>query len=429
MSGAATLTARLPATIHAAPRALRGLDRDRTATVFVAVAYLVLSKPDVLAFQHLLPAAVVLALAALHLVAGTARGITAVRLPTAVLILAGWLALTNLWTEDHVGSTLQTASTLLVVLVAVIVGSACSVRAVIGGVMWGGVLVLLLCLAVAAVSPSTGLMPAGYQGGALRGIYIHRNITAEVLAPAFAAALVHPFAGRHPRGRRLATLLVLLGGIVLTRSSTALSSVAVMIALTVVLAVVRRVPARHRFAALITAIAGTVGLGSVLVLNASSVFAILGRDSTLTGRTAIWAAAQQLIAARPIGGYGWGGAWDDGDFVRLYISRLATWDVPSAHNGYLDALVQAGAVGLVAFLLVAGLVVVRAVRRLLQEGMSSLAVFAPLLVAGLLVYNVGEANLVSLLSVFLLVTTLTLLTTVLRRSRALVPEPPGARAA
>jgi O-antigen ligase len=169
--------------------------------------------------------------------------------------------------------------------------------------------------------------------------------------------------------------------------------------------------------ALLSATAGVAALGAILVANASQVFAVLGRDSTLTGRTQIWRAAQQLIAERPIGGYGWGGAWDDGDFVRLYISQRATWDVPSAHNGYLDALIQAGVPGLVAFLLLAALVVVRGVRVLLLQGRSPLVVFAPVLVTGLIVYNVGEANLVSLLSVFLLVMTLTLLTTVLRRSR------------
>lgn len=64
----------------------------------------------------------------------------------------------------------------------------------------------------------------------------------------------------------------------------------------------------------------------------------LGRDTTLTGRTDIWAGLVPVAMQHPVLGAGFGGFWTD-ETVRLYI-------VNEAHNGYLDVLLETGVIGL-----------------------------------------------------------------------------------
>ena len=73
---------------------------------------------------------------------------------------------------------------------------------------------------------------------------------------------------------------------------------------------------------------------------------ILYGDSTLTGRTIIWAFAQYEIGRRPIAGWGYQSFWlvpgsptvtDAPGWVKM---------MPNAHNGYYDTMLETGYVGL-----------------------------------------------------------------------------------
>jgi len=75
-------------------------------------------------------------------------------------------------------------------------------------------------------------------------------------------------------------------------------------------------------------------------LGGSSVAGItssLGRDSTLTGRTEVWADVLPARGQQPLLGYGLGSFWTD--------ARRKLYDIPTAHNGYLDILLELGEVG------------------------------------------------------------------------------------
>ena len=66
---------------------------------------------------------------------------------------------------------------------------------------------------------------------------------------------------------------------------------------------------------------------------------LLGRDTDLTGRAAIWAKLMPSVVEKSLLGHGFGGFWTDKsvEFIR----------VNEAHNGYLDIVLHTGAVGLV----------------------------------------------------------------------------------
>jgi len=56
-------------------------------------------------------------------------------------------------------------------------------------------------------------------------------------------------------------------------------------------------------------------------------------------------------------GYGYNGFWTDDSRAVQYIWAMITWKAPSAHNGYLDIVLQIGLVGLALYLWIWGKVI------------------------------------------------------------------------
>jgi O-antigen ligase len=117
--------------------------------------------------------------------------------------------------------------------------------------------------------------------------------------------------------------------------------------------------------------------------NVGSFTASLGRDSTLTGRTEVWADVLPAREQQPVLGYGLGSFWTD--------ARRKSYDIPTAHNGYLDILLELGEVGLAVYAVLL-LSFARRLHRALPHDYewSSLAIC--FLLMGL-VYNISESAL------------------------------------
>jgi O-antigen ligase len=69
-------------------------------------------------------------------------------------------------------------------------------------------------------------------------------------------------------------------------------------------------------------------------------FELTGKDATFTGRTAIWKILLDMIAQRPMTGYG-PGMSERPEFMEQIQGRLS-WDAKGSHNSYLDLLVNYG---------------------------------------------------------------------------------------
>jgi exopolysaccharide production protein ExoQ len=127
---------------------------------------------------------------------------------------------------------------------------------------------------------------------------------------------------------------------------------------------------------------------SALFLNfGSSMVEDLGRDSTLTGRTAIWQSAFTLVR-NPLIGTGFESFWVGPRVTEM--KALIHQPANEAHNGYIEVFLNLGWVGvaLLATILVTGYRrIVSAVRRNVQVASLCLAYFV-----ALAVYNFTEAG-------------------------------------
>lgn len=211
-------------------------------------------------------------------------------------------------------------------------------------------LLMLSCLIMAVGSlvmvfafPAIGVHQ-DVNAGLWRGLWYEKNQMGAVMvigATASAACLASP----DPRRLAPAVALALSSGLVLaTQSKTSLLCLVLGVGVVAGFWTLRRGGAAFAVVAIWSAVVlGGLGLWiwdthSVAVLEA------LGKDPSLTGRTDIWSSLMRRVAERPWTGYGYGAFWGrmgespPADWVR----KETGWIVPSAHNGWIDLLVQLG---------------------------------------------------------------------------------------
>lgn len=221
---------------------------------------------------------------------------------------------------------------------------------------WRDLLILLgaVWIGLALLSFGAGLLTPGFARdyeihmGAWRGFWFEKNTLGGHMAK---VGFLFAFLFMIDKARRwiwapafaLAVLLVLL-------STSATALIALLAGLSVLAGglLIQGGPVRAVALIYIGLCVGAV-LVTSLILVPEFFLGLIGRDPTLTGRTDIWAALSDVIASRPWLGYGYGAFWAPDSDVANWIRLQLEWDAPTAHNGWLDAMLAVGLVGAAAF--------------------------------------------------------------------------------
>jgi exopolysaccharide production protein ExoQ len=150
----------------------------------------------------------------------------------------------------------------------------------------------------------------------------------------------------------LAVPVVLLSAYVLvvSHSATSMASIPAVLALVALLAMSKLLSRRYRRVIFLIG-AGLLVVTAFVALNLGLmdfVLALFGKDSTLTGRTYLWAQGWNAVQKSPILGVGYAAYWVQGfaEAERLwnefYITNRTGFHF---HNTYIEALVELGFVG------------------------------------------------------------------------------------
>ena len=220
------------------------------------------------------------------------------------------------------------------------------------------------------------------NAGLWRGLWYEKNQMGALMVYGSLAALSAALASPPRRLLWIATLVLCAGLVVMTRSATSLLSLMIVLFGTAALVMTGK-GAAATVAAIWTGVTGLMALIGVYMLAPQLLFEAVGKDASLTGRTQIWAAILRESQDAPLTGYGYAAFWNRNSAPAKWIRAQLQWQVPTAHNGWLDLLIQLGQIGVAIFAVILGaaLIVAFLRRRRLRDGY-----FAPLF---LLVYAVS----------------------------------------
>lgn len=247
------------------------------------------------------------------------------------------------------------------------------------------VVVAALSLYFIVFQPLLGMNP---DGRGARGAFLHKNIFSEFLMVTFMAVIAAIRMRVVAGWLGYPLLLVHLALLIMANSATALTVVVVMLG---ILALVELGRLPFKAFATVTAFGIAIGLLVALltIVHLEDLFLALDRDPTLTGRDAVWAYARSMIENRALLGHGYAAFWES-EPIMSYVMETLNWRITHAHNGYLQVWIELGIIGLSLLILYLLQCLVRFVR--LQPSHDLRAFVLPTLI-GLLVYNLGETQL------------------------------------
>jgi O-antigen ligase len=244
-----------------------------------------------------------------------------------------------------------------------------------------------------AAFPQYGIMQDGDVAGAWRGVFPHKNMLGPEMAVAVFAELFILVACKGRPRWRLALLSTYFALVVLSHSATALLLASAFLAGTCVYLLWQR----DRLMGVGISIMVLLLLFAVLIVFWSDpklAFGILGKDTSLTGRTALWSSVVPLIEQRLVLGWGYRAMWQTNDVSAVVIDQMAEWGAGSSHNAFLEITLQLGLVGAGVILVIIAIALGRGLRcckaGILPLGWFSLMFFAGAIMAALTMETLGQ---------------------------------------
>jgi exopolysaccharide production protein ExoQ len=208
----------------------------------------------------------------------------------------------------------------------------------------------LATIAIVIFAPSIGLDHTPGHGTDWQGVFTQKNACGRVMVLATAVVLCGE-ARSLLRFRRIAALGLFGFVLGMSGSRAAWMIEAAVLFLWGMLAVARHTGQRIRLVLAVAAPLASVTLGGILILGSQWFAPLIGRDLTLTGRTAIWAQVMHFLRQRPILGYGYDAFWRGMEGPSLQVAAAVHFVVAHAHNGFLEIALELGIAGVVLFLL------------------------------------------------------------------------------
>ncbi len=183
--------------------------------------------------------------------------------------------------------------------------------------------------------------------------------------------------------------------LILSNSSQALFTLITLLIFLGILTIMRQFTPRQVSVIIILLISFLLASYVIISSNLETIFAVVGKDMTLTGRTEFWPQMLASLEKRPILGYGVQGFWQSwrGEANPAgHILNSGGFVPPNGHNGFLDLAMELGWLGLIIFSLSFALNFVRAATLWKQANFLEAALPSMLLVY-IVMANISETQL------------------------------------
>jgi exopolysaccharide production protein ExoQ len=177
-----------------------------------------------------------------------------------------------------------------------------------------------------------------------RGIFSQKNPLGEAMTMGALASLHTLRASRRGRFFSIISLALVTTVAIMSQSTTSCSTIFAFCGVAAMVSLIRKGGVTRTLA-----IMAAVLLLPVVVLVAvfpDALFETIGKDPTLTGRTAIWTFVVTEISQRPWLGWGYLAFWSTENPAAMEIAYQLRWFVPQSHNGLLEILLYVGFIGM-----------------------------------------------------------------------------------
>jgi O-antigen ligase len=209
------------------------------------------------------------------------------------------------------------------------------------------IIVAILSIAVFFLVPSIGHETAQGYENAMRGVFAQKNQMGQSMLLATTWFIYRLFDNPKSVVRPLLCLALLYVCIFMNKSATSL--VIAIIAASVGAIFWSEANWRRRMLVVYLLVVAFIFAVALAVIDTAQLLAVLNRDPSFTGRFPLWGYSLQAVFDRPWLGYGFSGFWNEDSPVVQTIWAALDWKAPSAHNGYIDILLQIGFVGMVLY--------------------------------------------------------------------------------
>jgi exopolysaccharide production protein ExoQ len=306
-----------------------------------------------------------------------------------LLVLA---ILSTVW-SDSPGFTLRRSLVLVAsTCFGVYLASRYSMREILRMLWIVGVIAAIGSLIVIWRKPDLGIA-SGATAGDWQGLFGQKNTLGRFMAFQVMACGIGVLAEKgFWRWFCVFGVLLCLPLLVMSKDATAFLAAPVL-AIALPLFLYTRKHSFLRMVAFLSTLGVTVaGIVFLIIIDPQKFLQMLGKNSTLSGRTDIWSMVWDKFLQRPWVGYGYSAFWMGKDGKQsAEIWEALHWSVPHSHNGFLDVLVQVGVVGLLLFFVGYVLFFYKALR-CSRASTTILGLFPMLYLCFMILFNFSEGS-------------------------------------
>lgn len=204
-----------------------------------------------------------------------------------------------------------------------------------------------LTLLVVAFFPHAGIDQSTSATGAWEGIFINKNNCSECLIYLSFAVFYSRTTTHFPRfvaiGCIAATILI----VAFTQSRTGWLLLPSSFGFAVILQFAGKLRSHERFLTIVLVAIVATGVAVFCAAHAAELSVLLGKDSTMTGRTTIWSSISPILWKRPLSGYGYMAFWMGlrGESANVILSARCI-ALANAENAVLQIWLELGLVGI-----------------------------------------------------------------------------------
>ncbi|WP_428149362.1 O-antigen ligase family protein [Brevundimonas sp.] len=206
------------------------------------------------------------------------------------------------------------------------------------------------------------------NAGLWRGLWYEKNQMGLVMSAGAVAAAACLASGDRRRLLPAITLAICAVLVLATQSKTSLLCLMLGVGAVGGLWAMNRGGAAFSIVAIWFGVVLTAAAAYVFITDPAMVLKALGKDPSLTGRTDIWEALMREVSERPWTGFGYQAFWGKDSVPAAFIRAETQWPVPSAHNGWIDLLIQLGWPGAITVGITVGIATVVTVFRIPGSG-------------------------------------------------------------